>query len=300
MYAINEAINPLSHPPILVPPKAEIAREGSELSKVNPSKPHSCSRCSKTFSSVHQLAQHTRVHTGEKPYKCSFCEKRFKQQSHVKAHARLHTGERPYKCSEPACGRTFIQLSNLQQHMSQHSGKPEKARGTNFHCQICGKGFATDSSLALHCEKKHKELVGEFLRRPPKMKPFLCTICNKGYTTESALSIHAAKHKSPDSEGSSTSTDQTGESSSQQQSGYGCNVCPETFISSEGLVEHMKVAHDLLRNPLPYATLPFGPQGLHPWYDHPHNIPFTSHQGPISPPSFPPKTHHHHKVITPK
>ena len=161
--------------------------------------------------------------------------------------------------------------------MSQHSGKPEKARGTNFHCQICGKGFATDSSLALHCEKKHKELVGEFLRRPPKMKPFLCTICNKGYTTESALSIHAAKvstivqiqvvfprlrftisfqHKSPDSEGSSTSTDQTGESSSQQQSGYGCNVCPETFISSEGLVEHMKVAHDLLRNPLPYATLP--------------------------------------------
>ena len=77
--------------------------------------------------------------------------------------------------------------------MSQHSGKPEKARGTNFHCQICGKGFATDSSLALHCEKKHKELVGEFLRRPPKMKPFLCTICNKGYTTESALSIHAAK-----------------------------------------------------------------------------------------------------------
>lgn len=63
------------------------------------------------------------------------------------------------------------------------------------------------------------------------------------------------QHKSPDSEGSSTSTDQTGESS-QQQSGYGCNVCPETFISSEGLVEHMKVAHDLLRNPLPYATLP--------------------------------------------
>ena len=92
------------------------------------SKPHPCDRCSKSFSSVHQLSQHTRVrirfillfkssesptillqvHTGEKPYKCNYCERRFKQQSHVKQHSRLHTGERPYKCTE--CGRTFVQV----------------------------------------------------------------------------------------------------------------------------------------------------------------------------------------------
>jgi hypothetical protein len=56
-------------------------------------KPHPCPRCAKCFSSVHQLAQHTRVHSGEKPYKCSYCERRFKQQSHVKQHTRLHTAQ---------------------------------------------------------------------------------------------------------------------------------------------------------------------------------------------------------------
>ena len=29
-----------------------------------PLKPHPCPRCSKRFNSLHQLAQHTRVHTG--------------------------------------------------------------------------------------------------------------------------------------------------------------------------------------------------------------------------------------------
>merc|ERR1712008_343770 len=179
----------------------------AESQPKNPLKPHPCPRCSKSFSSLHQLAQHTRVHTGEKPFKCPFCEKRFKQQAHVKVHQRLHTGERPYKCSEPSCGRSFVQLSNLQQHMSQHVKDPIKAeKNTNFNCVTCGKFFASDSSLALHQEKKHKEIVGEIQHRlMPKIKPFLCAICNKSYTTESALQIHTAKHRTSDSDGASSS-----------------------------------------------------------------------------------------------
>lgn len=69
-----------------------------ERSHKNPHKPHECVRCAKSFPSVHQLAQHTRVHTGEKPFKCSFCEKRFKQLSHVKQHTRLHTGMAVQAC----------------------------------------------------------------------------------------------------------------------------------------------------------------------------------------------------------
>lgn len=50
----------------------------------------------------------------------------FSENSHLQQHSRLHSGERPYKCTELNCGRTFIQLSNLQQHQKTHSNGYEK------------------------------------------------------------------------------------------------------------------------------------------------------------------------------
>ena len=66
MYEISESMH---HPPFPLPLPISMPNS-SEEPKKNPMKPHGCSRCSKSFTSVHQLAQHTRVHTGEKPYKC--------------------------------------------------------------------------------------------------------------------------------------------------------------------------------------------------------------------------------------
>ncbi|XP_025833840.1 zinc finger protein 358-like isoform X2 [Agrilus planipennis] len=63
------------------------------------------------------------------------------------------TGERPYKCHLPDCGRAFIQLSNLQQHLRNHDAQVERAKNRPFHCNICGKGFATESSLRTHTSK---------------------------------------------------------------------------------------------------------------------------------------------------
>merc|ERR1712141_586491 len=113
MYEVSEAVNPVGLLSLPLPISGSDASD--ETKRSNPMKPHGCSRCSKSFTSVHQLAQHTR----------------------------LHTGERPYKCSEPTCGRSFIQLSNLQQHMSQHVKDPIKTeKNTNFNCVTCGKFFA--------------------------------------------------------------------------------------------------------------------------------------------------------------
>lgn len=141
-------------------------------------KPHSCTECRKSFSSVHQLAQHARLHTGERPYGCTYCERyydwtsnnqlgynrtiiliqliinrKFKQLSHLQQHTRLHTGERPFKCD---CGRSFIQQSNLTQHMKTHedsSSASSKDVDKNFFCPHCGKGFKGHNSLLHHQTK---------------------------------------------------------------------------------------------------------------------------------------------------
>lgn len=67
-------------------------------------------------------------------------------------------GERPYKCHLPECGRAFIQLSNLQQHLRNHDAQVERAKNRPFHCNICGKGFATESSLRTHTSKVNMKL----------------------------------------------------------------------------------------------------------------------------------------------
>ncbi|XP_032579944.1 uncharacterized protein LOC6619457 isoform X2 [Drosophila sechellia] len=177
------------------------ANLGGSITPSSDTKPHQCQQCMKSFSSNHQLVQHIRVHTGEKPYKCSYCDRRFKQLSHVQQHTRLHTGERPYKCHLPDCGRAFIQLSNLQQHLRNHDAQVERAKNRPFHCNICGKGFATESSLRTHTSKQHAALIGG-----PNATS--CPVCHKLFLGTEALvdhMKHVHKEKSPPPGGSASS-----------------------------------------------------------------------------------------------
>ena len=58
-----------------------------------------------------------------------------------------------YKCHVPDCGRAFIQLSNLQQHLRSHVSQSERLKNRPFHCAICDRGFATESSMRTHNSK---------------------------------------------------------------------------------------------------------------------------------------------------
>ncbi|XP_017783708.1 PREDICTED: zinc finger protein 384 [Nicrophorus vespilloides] len=204
-------------------------REMSGRSEV---KPHQCQQCLKSFSSNHQLVQHIRVHTGEKPYKCSYCDRRFKQLSHVQQHTRLHTGERPYKCHLPDCGRAFIQLSNLQQHLRNHDAQVERAKNRPFHCNICGKGFATESSLRTHTSKQHAALIGG-----PNATS--CPLCHKMFLGGEALMEHM-KHTHKDPNASGVAIDVIDPYLAKRRTAnHPCPVCGKHYVNEGSLRKHL-------------------------------------------------------------
>ncbi|XP_059609793.1 zinc finger and BTB domain-containing protein 24 [Phlebotomus argentipes] len=200
-------------------------------------KPHQCQQCLKSFSSNHQLVQHIRVHTGEKPYKCSYCDRRFKQLSHVQQHTRLHTGERPYKCHLPDCGRAFIQLSNLQQHLRNHDAQVERAKNRPFHCNICGKGFATESSLRTHTSKVSHELqlhLGVLQQHAALIggpNATSCPVCHKLFLGGEALMEHMKHtHKDPNASGVATK---------RRTANHPCPVCGKHYVNEGSLRKHL-------------------------------------------------------------
>ncbi|XP_025154036.1 zinc finger protein 316 isoform X8 [Harpegnathos saltator] len=215
----------------------------------NEVKPHQCQQCLKSFSSNHQLVQHIRVHTGEKPYKCSYCDRRFKQLSHVQQHTRLHTGERPYKCHLPDCGRAFIQLSNLQQHLRNHDAQVERAKNRPFHCNICGKGFATESSLRTHTSKcskypwqrlkQHAALIGG-----PNATS--CPVCHKLFLGGEALMEHMKHtHKDPNASGVAIPSADCTTSvagvylAKRRTANHPCPVCGKHYVNEGSLRKHL-------------------------------------------------------------
>uniref|UniRef100_A0A1A9WQ81 C2H2-type domain-containing protein n=1 Tax=Glossina brevipalpis TaxID=37001 RepID=A0A1A9WQ81_9MUSC len=102
-------------------------------------------------------------------------------------------GERPYKCHLPDCGRAFIQLSNLQQHLRNHDAQVERAKNRPFHCNICGKGFATESSLRTHTSKELQLHLGVLQQHAALIggpNATSCPICHKLFLGTDALMEH--------------------------------------------------------------------------------------------------------------
>ncbi|XP_072051664.1 uncharacterized protein [Amphiura filiformis] len=195
-------------------------------------KPCLCMLCGKQFASNQSLEFHLRIHSKEKPYKCKFCNKSFRYISSLKNHERLHTGEKPYRCTE--CGSQFRTATLLYIHKKTKHTKDNPnvcsfchtVWATKSHlnchmrihtkpcmCVICGRGFATKTSL-----KEHKLSHDEFVSMDEtKDKLHICNICNKRFIRKSVLNQHMICHTKR----------------------YVCNICNQGFTRKDYLDMHM-------------------------------------------------------------
>uniref|UniRef100_G3UEA9 Zinc finger protein 581 n=1 Tax=Loxodonta africana TaxID=9785 RepID=G3UEA9_LOXAF len=66
---------------------------------------YSCPVCSKRAS---HLTRHHSIHG------CPLCPRRFREAGELAQHSRVHSGERPFQC--PHCPRRFMEQNTLQKH----------------------------------------------------------------------------------------------------------------------------------------------------------------------------------------
>ncbi|TSK28270.1 Zinc finger and BTB domain-containing protein 12 [Bagarius yarrelli] len=110
-----------------------------------------CEQCGLAFSSVEDLAAHSR--STHLLYVCPCCGKHFSQTSNLNRHMAVHRSAKLHSC--PLCHKTFTQKSTLSDHMNMHSGQRPHV------CAFCRICFAHKPALRRHLKEQHGKTTAQ-------------------------------------------------------------------------------------------------------------------------------------------
>ncbi|XP_035711623.1 zinc finger protein 436-like [Folsomia candida] len=203
-----------------------------------------CSQCSRTFNNKHNFNQHVathvkkkceicgkikkspaaltehmrRTHSNRVRPRCNVCQREFFNSRSLLGHmvAVHRSGKRPrFPCIFPGCEKTYLNQNHISRHVkAEHSENP-----VLYRCTLCGKEFNRRASLDRHISTHTTE------------KPFSCATCGRGFAKTESLKRHEATH-----------LDQSTRKISK------CPLCPQTFFTSFGFRNHIRVGHEKKRN----------------------------------------------------
>lgn len=164
-----------------------------------------CKLCPKLYPKLVNLIRHSKVHIENATHQCVYCNKKMGMGDDFIDHLLRHEGFRPYSCDFQSCGKKFVKIHKLRQHMETHVENGSKA----FHCDQCDKSFAEHDYLKRH------------LLRHSGRKDHLCTICPARFTFKSGLNSHMSTHASEKS--------------------FSCDLCSSNFTKLTSLRTHQKI-----------------------------------------------------------
>lgn len=203
-------------PEYIPPPSPKPKPPRNPKPKYSESEPiirHVCRVCKSTFPKPTLLFQHFKSDHSEfpklNPYGCDVCvEKEFSSWDTLKNHIKTsHSNSNAppksldYLCE--ICSKGFSTQSRLHTHLQIHSEQRP------FICIQCGASFKTKPALSFH-SKRHAPV-----------KPFVCENCGKGFIDKSKLEIHGRIHSGIKP--------------------YSCTICNKRFRVKRSLNDHLKI-----------------------------------------------------------
>jgi hypothetical protein len=123
-------------------------------------RPHVCDTCGKSFYTEYQMKKHQANHHNSLSSKlstesvrlpCDHCDRVFFTQKGLKFHKyRSHHPDNSDQVGCEFCGKTFLALTSLKQHLEKEHASKEDIDKIDCHCEKCNVQFPTSVALNEH------------------------------------------------------------------------------------------------------------------------------------------------------